>query len=350
MYGAASSEPIVCPAVVKDDIQQPRLVQMNLSHDIGVVAMCMACGREFSEPIETCPHCHVGVSRMRMCPNCHKWISAVHSKCIHCAWSFLDDFSEPTGELESQRGSAANVEKRRRSVRHIVVSAIVFLLVFSGTLYLTRIRQNPLATTKPHKIATSYALRRTPIYNSSSLTGTAIDHVLPAQAVAITGFASPEASEHWLQIISGNVTGYVGMREFSPPKPLDPEEGYALLSSVLLAIDDPKLVLLADDAVTFYQHEFPVSQHGEQLAWLLAEKARELSQRSAGSQLLPIIRRRYQEIAAGNGPMAADARKQLVELPEIQTRTSPRRTRRSASELDVVGSSIVQNSATSAQH
>ena len=323
---------------------------MNLRQDIAVVAVCMACGREFSESIETCPHCHVSVSRMRMCPNCHKWLSAVHTKCIHCSRSFLEDSSEPTGELESQRSSGSNIARRWRSGRHIVVSAIVFLFVFSGTLYLTRIRQKPVATTKPHKIATSYALRRAPIYSSSSLTGTAIDHVPPAQTVAITGFASPEGSEHWLQIMSGNVTGYVGMRDFSPPRSLDREEGYALLSSVLLAIDDPKLVPLADDAVTSYQHEFPVSQHGEQLAWLLAEKARELSKPSAGSQLIPIVRRRYQEIAAANGPMAGEARKELVELQDAQVLASPRRARRGVGEREAVGSSVAESNAISAQH
>ena len=146
--------------------------------DIAPVAMCMACQTQFPEPLETCPHCHISISRVRMCPDCHRWVSAVHTKCLYCSRSFLAD-SEGPAHPESSSAAAPRDRWRWKRVRHLVVSAIVFLVVFSGLLYLTRIHEKP-AVPKPHKIATSYALRRAPVYSTPSLTGAAIGHVDPA--------------------------------------------------------------------------------------------------------------------------------------------------------------------------
>ena len=329
--------------------REDRAATPKWAPDIEPVVMCMACEKQFPEPPETCPHCHISVSRVRMCPDCRRWVAAVHTKCVYCSRSFLVDSDGPA-RLQSSSAAAPRDRWRWKNVRHLVVSAIVFLVVFSGLLHLTRIHQKPAAP-KPHKIATSYALRRASVYSAPSLSGAVIGHVDPAEVVNVVAFASPGLPEHWLQITGRAVTGYVAMRDFAPPKPVNAEEGYALLRSVLLVTEDPNVMLLADDAVSYYGQAFPTSPHREELAWLLAERARRVSEHAAArAQLLPLARKRYQEVAGGGGALAEDARKQLDELPDLRPTAAARRSRRTVDGMEIIGGSLTSGRGASAHH
>jgi hypothetical protein len=279
------------------------------------VSLCMACQKEVFEWCDTCPQCQIPVAHVRMCPDCKRWVAAVHTQCVYCGRTLLippDDAAEEAEPTPTTRSR----KPLRRHLRPLVFSGIVFLSVFSGLLYLTRIYEKP-DPPKPHKIASSYALRRASIYSSPSLTGAAIGHVDPGGIVDIIGFAGPGLAEHWLRIASPAVSGYTAMRDFAPPKPVNDKEGYPLLRSFLLVVDNPSVMPLADESLSYYRRAFPSSPYREELAWLVAERARQLSERSATArlQLLPVARKRYKELAAGGGAMAEEARKRLDKLP-----------------------------------
>jgi hypothetical protein len=311
---------------------------LNWAPDIKPVIMCMACRQQFSEPLDKCPNCHISVSHVRMCPDCGRLVSAFHSKCIYCSRSFLVASDDPAGQVEASPQPALQTPRRWKKAGHLAVSAIVFLLVFSGLVYLTNKHRKPIAP-ELHKIATAYALRRASIYSSASLTGAAIGHLNPAAVVDVMAFPRAGSTERWLRIKSPALGGYAAMQDFSPPQPLAAEEGYELLRSVLLAIDDPNVMPLADDAVTYYEHAFPTSPHCEELALLVAQGARRLSEHSA-VRMVPLAKKRYREVAEHNGLLADDARKQLAELRDVQPSGGMRQKRRSASEIKILGGSL----------
>lgn len=162
-------------------------------------------------------------------------------------------------------------------------------------------------------------------------------------------YAMDAVGLRWFRISSQGLSGYVQARELAPPKGTTPEGGFMLFRYSLLALEDPAVLPEAAEAVAYYQKAFPGSPYGEEVTWLLAERTRQLAERSARPQaLLQRARELYEKIALQNGAFAEQARQALTQVPKGKEELRPRRSSSpspSPLQFSVVGGTLTPSQA-----
>jgi hypothetical protein len=270
----------------------------------------------------------VGLSLVRKCPSCERVQSAQHLTCIYCANSFMQE--EGLGVL-----AAAPLTRRQRAeerFRKVAVGAAA-LLVLAGAVYFL-VRRGVQTPSEP--IARSYVLEATSMRSAPSPDAPPIKDLKPPEVVQITDFAVDSTGNRWFRILSKNLSGYVRTREVAPAKALNPERGFEALRHSLLALDDPSLLGEAAKAVDNYRETFPASPHRDEARWLLAERTRDLGERT-DRRLLSQARGRYEELAESGGEYAERAREALAQIPGAASSSSRRQIPPRSLQFSVVG-------------
>jgi hypothetical protein len=311
------------------------------------LAVCMICMAEFAVDTSECPKCHVPVSVVRKCPGCSRIVSGRHSKCVYCGYQFVVRL--PVIIRSATQDQVAHLHGSLRAVRAAVVSIAVFTSVFTVVLYFTRKLDHHGVPRALSRIASSYAIRRAPIYAVSSLTGAPIGHVGATATVEVLDFATAGTTALWWRITSNSVGGFVRPGDFAPPKVLDAAKGYTLLRSSILAVDEPARMLMAFDAVRYYEGGFPASGHGDDLTWLVAEQARRVAAKTGDAELLSRARDAYLRLASG-GEFQERARSALEQLPRPEQLRSDRKQRQTAADIEIVGGAVRGQSSANPPH
>lgn len=274
------------------------------------VALCLSCNSTFPPDTRECPQCHVGLSLIRRCPVCERTLSANHLTCIYCATSFVRDISfVPAGGP----GALRDVELHHWYRWIAVVAAVSVVVVLAGVYWLRWAKPRPAVM-----LGQSYVLVATSVRANPSLGAPPIKDLAVSEIVNITGFEIDGMGKRWFQISAGEMTGYVRTEELSPPKGVDADKTFEALRHSLLGLNDPDVVPAAVEAVDFYRRAFPESLHGDDVAWLLAERARELAARGGERRpaLLGVARTHYEIVAKGESDFAPRARQTLASWEE----------------------------------
>jgi hypothetical protein len=82
-------------------------------------------------------------------------------------------------------------------------------------------------------------------------------------------------------------------------------------------LSDPAELEDARKAVRLYRDRYPAEERGEELLWILAEKARELGLRTHDSKALAGARKAYDEIAQEHGRHASAASEALARFSKV---------------------------------
>jgi hypothetical protein len=260
------------------------------------------------------------------CPGCARVVSAKHLRCPYCSEGFLKNEERTSGR--SPAPEALSVAKRQLSNAHqreqrrsaLWFSAAVFLTVFA--LAAAFVRYRPVASGDPVVLGSSFALRDVVLRQSGSSLSPALGKLAAPAVVEITGVQRDSQGLNWFQIKWGESTAYVPVTDLAPPKGKDAETGYTLLRTSLTDLSDPAELEDARKAVRLYRDRYPAEERGEELSWILAEKARELGLRTRDSRVLAGARKAYDEIAREHGrhaPAASEALAQFSKVPAART-------------------------------
>ncbi len=296
------------------------------------LALCMSCDATFPLDITVCPKCGVGLSVVRKCPSCGRIQAAQHVVCIYCANSFM---------LESGLGLSDETfeEPLHEYALRPIIALLGALVILSATIaiFLYLRRKGVFEPAPPP--GQSYVLVDTSLRQKASHDSPPVKDLKPSEILDIEDFTVDAAGHRWFQASSEGITGYVLIEDVAPPKTAHPEKGYALLRHSLLGLEDPALVQEATLAVEYYRRRFPGSPHGDELIWLLAERARSLAGgASERESLLGRARELYAKLAGGNSEFAESARLALAQLPTgrqgNRTQPSPER---SPMRLSIIG-------------
>jgi len=274
------------------------------------LAVCMVCLTEFSVEVLECDKCHVPLSVVRKCPGCSRIVSARHSKCVYCGRLFV--IRPIASSASATQHKHLHHPISNRISRIAIVGIAVYTLVFSLVFYATRKLDHRPAPRPLSRIASSYALRRAPIYANSSLTGDPIGHA--AGTVEVLDFATAGNTALGWHITSTGVGGFVRAGDFAPPNAIDAEKGYTLLRCAILAADVRQSLFLAFDAVQHYRNTFAASAHRDDLSFLIAEQAQRVALKTRDAELLSRARDVYSQLAS-SGQFSEQARQMLEQLP-----------------------------------
>ena len=308
------------------------------------LAICMVCLTEFSVDVSECDKCHVPLSVVRRCPGCSRIVSARHSKCVYCGRLFV--IRPIASSASATQPKHVHHPISNRILRTAIVGVAVYTLVFSLVFYATRKLDHRTAPRPLSRIASSYALRRAPIYANSSLTGVPIGQA--TGPVEVLDFATAGNTALWWHITSTGGGGFVRPGDFAPPNAIDPEKGYTLLRCAILAADERGRLLLAVDAVQHYRNAFPVSAHRDDLSFLVAEQGQRVAVKTRDTELLSRARDLYSQLAS-SGQFSEEARRMLQQLPRPDQSWAPTLARPTA-DLQVVGGDLRRQSSVDALH
>ncbi len=309
------------------------------------LAVCMICWSEFSVDVLECEKCQVPLSVVRKCPGCSRIVSARHSKCVHCGYVFV---VRPMSATSTTQRKTARGPAPMRALRAAVVSIGAFTIVFSLVFYITRKLDHRTAPRILSRIASSYALRRAPIYPDASLAGAPIGHVDATGTVEVVDFATAGSTALWWRVRSNSIGGFVRPVDFAPPKALDAEKGHTLLRSAILAAEEPERLLMAFDAVQYYRNTFPASGHSDALIFLVAEQGRRVAAKSGDGELLSRTRDAYSQLTS-SGEFAEKARHGLEQLPrpeQLRGRTHAKPT----ADVQIIGGDVRRQSSVNPPH
>ena len=295
--------------------------------DARPLTLCMLCETEVSTTEARCPRCGSVPSLVHRCPGCARLVSAKHLRCPYCSESFLKTDERSPGRpiaadalsLAQRRLSEARLRERRRSA--LWFSSAVFLTVFAlATAFLW---YRPLASGNTVVLGSSFVLHDVILRQSGSPLSPAIGKLAPPAVVEITGAQRDDQGLDWFQIKWREGVAYVPVTDLAPPKGKDAESGYTLLRTSLTALADPSELEDAKQAVRLYRDRYPAAERGEELLWLLAEKARELGIRTHDSRALAEARKAYQTIAQEHGKHSPAASEALAHFSEVPAARNP---------------------------
>jgi hypothetical protein len=191
----------------------------------------------------------------------------------------------------------------------------VFLIVFALTIAFESYR--PAASGNAAVLGSSFVLRNVVLRQSASSLSAALGKLAPPAVVEITGVQRDREGRDWFQIKWHESTVYVPVNDLAPPKGKDAESGYTLLRISLTDLSDPAELEDTTKAVRLYRDRYPAEKRGEELLWLLAEKARELGLHTHDPRVLAGARERYEEVAREHGTHAPAASEALARFPEV---------------------------------
>ena len=309
----------------------PESLPIEWREDAKPLALCMMCDQEFPTAQGRCPRCQSELSLVHRCPKCARVVSAKHLTCPYCSEGFVQDgrpHAAPsiTAEaLAAARRQLDNARLRQQKRKLLWFSTAVFLTVFA--LVTATLRYRPVAGGDVVALGSSFVLREVVLRQSGSALSPVIGKLAPPALVEITGVQRDRQGLAWFQIKWGEGTAYVPVSALAPPKGKDAESGYTLLRTSLTDLTDPAELEDAARAVRWYRESYPGEKRGEELLWILAEKARELGLRTRDSRVLALARKSYQEIIGENGAHAGDAAAALARFAEGPATRDPRAAR-----------------------
>jgi hypothetical protein len=332
------------------NLVEPMRMETNIHADgwktgTEALALCMICGGEYEPGTQECPDCKVSLSVVRRCPSCHRIVSAKHTRCVYCRFSFTHEL--PEGPLpaelaaEGDGGLSAGIRRFRAAAVSIATFVFVFIL---GLVFLRQINQPAIPV---HIIAKSYVLHSAELRHAPSFSSSIAGTVAPGTTVVLTGFRENDQGR-WVKLDWNHAVAYLPANDLSAPRAVDAHDGADALKFYLLGMEAAESVDEAVKAVDFYAQAFPADAHGEELRWVLAERVRILSQHggSQGPALRRQANQQYQQLVASNGKFAEKARDALARVPSApDTEARPRVSSRKAGGLQVIGGSGTQTSA-----
>jgi hypothetical protein len=301
------------------------------------LAICMSCSSTYPTHFTECPNCEVALSIVRKCPTCGRIQSAHHVTCIYCADSFMrEDGLSPlkSGPLARRR------ELAQQRLRVIAGVAIAVSVAAGVAIFLTRSTWRGT----PAVIGQTYVLAPVAMRSRAAADAPPVKDLKASEVLNITDLTHDVMGNRWFRVTSADVSGYLRTQDVAPPRSTDPEKGFEILRHSLMGLADPEVLPAATQAVSLYQTSFPASPHKEELRWLLAERTREMSERSRTKALLASARELYAEIAAGGGEFAERARQALEELPTDGPSAGSAGSSRPAAEPGEMGLSFVGGS------
>lgn len=268
------------------------------------VAVCMSCNGTFSPETPECPQCQVGLSLMRRCPSCERTQSANHLACIYCSTSFVREASfAPVG------GPGAREVEVRHWYRWLALAGAISVASTLAAIYWFR-----LDLSKPEQLfGQSYVLTTTSLRARPAPGAPPVKDVQSGEVVSITGLEIDSVGNRWFEIRADEMKGYLQTAEVAPPKGNDPERTFEALRHSLLGLNEPSQMTTAVEAVDLYRQTFVDNPHGDEVAWLLAERARALAERSGQHRptLLRVARTHYELVAKGKSDFAPRAQTAL---------------------------------------
>ncbi len=301
----------------------PESLPIDWRADAKPLALCMMCDQEFPTAQARCPRCQSELFLVHRCPKCARVVSAKHLTCPYCSEGFVQD-GQPhaapsiTAEaLAAARRQLSNERLRGQKRKLLWFGTAVFLTVFA--LVTATLRYRPEAGGDVVALGSSFVLREVVLRQSGSALSPVIGRLAPPAVVEITGVQRDRLGLAWFQIKWGEATAYLPVNALAPPKGKDAESGYTLLRTSLTDLSDPAGLEDAERAVRWFRDSYPAEKRGEELLWLLAEKARELGLRKRDSRVLALARKSYQEIIGENGAHAADAAAALARFADGPT-------------------------------
>lgn len=309
----------------------PESLPIEWREDAKPLALCMLCDQEFPTAEARCPRCQSELSLVHRCPKCARLVSAKHLSCPYCREGFVQDgrpHASPsiTSEALAAARRQLSDERLRWEKRKLLwFSLAVFLTVFALAVATQRYR--PEAGGEVVALGSSFVLRDVVLRQSGSALSPVIGKLAPPALVEITAVQRDNQGLAWFQIQWGEGTAYVPVNALAPPKGKDAESGYTLLRTSLTDLSDPAVLEDAGRAVRLYRASYPAEKRGQELLWLLAEKARELGLRTRDSRVLALARKSYQEVIGENGAHAADAAAALARFAEGPAARNPQTAR-----------------------
>ena len=306
------------------------------------LAFCVICGGEYPPGTQECPDCNVSLSMVRRCPACQKIVSAQHKKCVYCRTPFTEDLAKPLPELFPE------VQEQEESVRRFragAVSIATFMVVFLLGMFFLKMIQKPVLTMQvlaKARMLHSVPARRAPTSNSSNL-----GKVISGTPVRITGYQESDQGR-WMTLEWNNMAAYVPMADVSAPHPIN-ADGASALKFYISGIDSPDSARESLNAVDEYAKAFPGDAHVDELRFALAERLRALSQR--GGPEAPELHRQstqiFEDLAAGNGSFAGQARAAQEQASRSSARPADRKRAAAAPKRDslqIIGGSGTRTS------
>ena len=272
------------------------------------LALCMSCSSTFPTNFTECPNCQVALSIVRKCPSCGRIQSAHHVTCVYCADSFIrEDGLSPlkSGPLARRR------EIAQQRLRVIAGIAIALGIAAGVAIFLTR--ETWRGT--PAVIGQTYALAPVSMRARAAADAPPVKDLPASEVLNITDYTLDVMGNRWFRVSSADVNGFVRTQDVAPPKSTDAEKGFEILRHSLMGLTSPDVLSEATQAVDLYRNAFPSSPHKDELRWLLAERAREMSAHEPTKALLANVRELYTDIAKENGEFADRARQALLALP-----------------------------------
>jgi len=283
--------------------------RLKFKKSVEPFSMCMICLARVRSEVADCPRCEVPVAHVRKCPSCSRIMSSRHPKCVYCGQSFLQPEMMPDSPPILSLPvlpSRTRIKARRALVVSIAVFTLVFAMVLTFTRQLEKRKSQPTST---RPIATSYAMRRTLVFETPRLTGSAGQ--LPAGTqIEIIEYEVPI----WWQVKTSTLAGYAKPRDFAPPKVLDSDRGYLLLREYIVGITDSRTMATGIDAVQDYGSRFPASEHSDELLFWTAEQARLVAEQRKDEELLGRARKLFTQLTM-SARFGEGARAELESLP-----------------------------------
>lgn len=275
------------------------------------LALCMICGAEYEPGTRECPDCHVSLSVVRRCPACHRIVSAKHTRCVHCRAAFTTELPKGPLSTEPTNEGPAGLSKSARRFRAAAVSIATFIFVFC--LGLAFLRQVGQPTFTVHVIAKSMVLKSAQLRHTPSSRSSVVVEIAPGTAVNITGFRESD-NDRWMALEWNKAVGYLPAEVLAAPKAATADAGANALKFFMLGMETAESVDESVKAVDYYAKTYPGNAHGEELRWVLAERARVLSQQGTpaeGASLRRESNQQYQQLVDLNGKFAEKAREAL---------------------------------------
>lgn len=271
------------------------------------MAICMSCNSTFPPHFAECTNCQVALSVVRKCPACGKVQSAHHVTCIYCADSFLQE----EGLRPAGPGPLARRQSRaEQRLLRIAYAALALIVLAGAALVIRRVTSEE----SMEVVGETYVLEPISMRGKAATDAPPVKDLHSSDLVLITGYTHDLVGNRWFHVRSGEINGYVRAEEVAPPRSSNPEKGFEILRHSLMALDNPQVLTQATQAVDLYHATFPTSTHFEELQWLLAERTREMSEKSRSSEMIGNAVRIYDEIAKGKGEFSDRAREALDQI------------------------------------
>jgi hypothetical protein len=229
------------------------------------------------------------------------------------------------------------VARHRRHRQVVLFSVTIFLAVFGVMSYVSYYKSAQEALKRV--IGSSYALQTVSIRSEPSKRAPVTGRVQQAEIVEITGAHRDQEGLDWFSILRNDSLGYVLVSEVAPAKGSDAESSYRLLKASLANLTEPGELANGRRALELYKKLYPSDERRDELLWIMAEKSRDLGQRSRSRELMVQARKAYEELAAGSGEYAARSKEVLVNLPVPAQKGGGSRIREDQAEVEIVGAS-----------